>query len=391
MKRFLAAVGVAVLFSTTIGQALPAVAASCTYVFTAPNGSPTLRTTAGTPVTLTYRLGDASYRTYDAPGGLILHVWAGMRDSEIATREQQMESEFPALAQQSFDESSTQDSTDDETNTVNEPTSSSLGTLVPFAVMLTHTGSGLAEYSVADSTEAWAVDQSSGVCVSGNSSAAKKVSTTRGASFEFPTKSSIASVRPNALPTTPRSAVRYRTFIGPSTISFPPLLCGWNFGGRFAGDGRGFSTYYSASNRTRASVFFDWATRKVTTSKHVGATKRLDDNGNIIEQKTASDAGIKFVSPIMSSSYGRIEIVHAVANPLCWAAGPVTYGVVIERWRGGGTRISGRRVPVPNHEAVVFPIGGTSGSFVFTRNSIGVTCLSAPCFAWESFRVSTKI
>ena len=389
MRKMLAAIGAVCVVVVPFGQPSSAAAASCSYTFTAPNGAPTLRTAAGSPIALSYRFGDNAYSTYDGVGGILLTVWGGMQDSVIASRAQQMENGFPSQAQQSFDESTSVPLADDETNQVDEPTSLSLVTLAPFAVMVTKSGSQLTEYSVADSTEVWAADQVSGVCVSGNASASRQVSTPAGASFEFPARSASTAPSQQALPTLPKSVVRYRTFIGPSSVSFPPALCGWNLGGRFAGDGRGFSTSYTASNRTRASVFFDWSKRIVSTSKHVGMTKRLDSNGNVIEQKRASQAGIKFISPVMSSSYGRIEISHSVANPLCWSAGPISYAVVIERWQTGGTRISGRLLRVPHHEAIVFPIGGSTGSYVFTRSAFAFHCLSVNCGALEPIRVST--
>jgi hypothetical protein len=254
----LAAIGALCMIAITLGQPSPAAAAGCSYIFTAPNGAPTLRTAAGSPVILTYRFGDSAYSTYNGTGGLLLYVWGGMQTSVIASRAQEMDGELPSLAQKSFDESTTQESADDESDVTAESTSSSLGTLAPFAVMLTQSGSQLSEYSVADSTEVWAADQTSGVCVSGNSSSAKQVSTPGGVSFEFPSQANLSSgATQRALPTLPKSVVRYRTFIGPSAVSFPPVLCGWNLGGRFAGDGRGFSTWWTASNRTRASVFFD--------------------------------------------------------------------------------------------------------------------------------------
>lgn len=390
MRKVLAAISAVSIIALCLSTPSPAAASSCAYVFTAPNGTPTLRTSAGSPVSLAYRFGDSAYSTYDGPGGVLLQVWGGMRDSVIGTRAQEMEGDFPALAQRSFNESTTADASDDEGDIVDETTSSSVGVLVPFAVMLTKSGSQLAEYSLADSTEVWAADRVSGVCVSGNASSAKQVSTQSGASFDFPDRASLAKeARPNALPTLPKSVVRYRTFIGPASVSFPPFLCGWNFGGRFAGDNRGFSTYYSASNRTRASVFFDWSRKAISTTKNVSETKRLDDNGRVIERKRASSAGIKFRGSTMAPTYGRIEISHSVANPLCWSAGHISYVVVIERWRGGGTRISGRLLRVPHHEAVVFPISGSYGSYVFTRNADAFHCLSINCGSLESIRVST--
>lgn len=258
--------------------------------------------------------------------------------------------------------------------------------MTPIAVMLMKSG-GASEYTAAESTADWVAGSPSGTCIPSSGSAARVVAkTANGGTFEFP------SVLPAAAPsaTKPKSVVRYRTFLPDAFVSAPAIACDWG-ASRFKGDNRGFSNYYSARNRSRASVFFDWTKKKISTSKHIGTTHQVDGNGNTIRSKTASASGIRFQGGMISASYGRIEISHSVKNPLCWSAGPISYGVVIERWQTGGTRISGRLVRVPNHEAIVFPSSQTTGSEIFRRTGWALICLNIVCGAGESIRVTSRI
>lgn len=180
-------------------------------------------------------------------------------------------------------------------------------------------------------------------------------------------------------PTT-TTALRYRTFIPSKKVGSP---CG-----TFAGDNRGFSSHFDEPNRTRASVFFNWPIRTIDTTKHIGATKKLNSSGSVVQQKTASADGIKFHTAMMSGAYGRIGINHSVGNPLCRVAGPIAYNVIVEAWKDGSARIAGTRRKVPNHEAYVYPTSGTWGKTIFQRSSSSFICLSINCgqeSLWETY------
>ncbi len=190
-----------------------------------------------------------------------------------------------------------------------------------------------------------------------------------------------ATGSPSAAYPSTTGAFRYRTFIPDATAS-TGILCG-----RFQGDDRGFTSYYHASNRTRASVFFNWPTKTIDVTKHVGATHRLKsvestmglDRGFQAATKTASSAGILFHTATMSPTYGSININHSVANPLCGPAGPITYNVVIEMWKDGSARLSGTAGKVPNHEAYVYPTSASNGPEIYTRKRSSFNCLNLPC------------
>lgn len=176
--------------------------------------------------------------------------------------------------------------------------------------------------------------------------------------------------------------VRYRTFIPPSSVNALGPICG-----TFRGDDRGFSSYYSRSNRTRASVFFNWPSRTIDTTKNVGATHRLKAWGRSAKTKTASSAGIKLHTAMMGPTFGRIAVTHSVGNPLCAVGGSIKYNIVIEAWKGGAARTSGTRVKVPAHEAYLYPTSGEYGKAIMKKSASKFMCLSINCgqqTLWES-------
>ena len=204
---------------------------------------------------------------------------------------------------------------------------------------------------------------------------------TEGGPLMIPAETAVSGASARGYPTT-TSAIRYRTFI-PGATATTKALCG-----TFRGDNRGFTGYYSARNRTRASVFFNWASQSITTSKNIGATDRLKAYGYSAKTKTASSKGIEFYYPYINSVYGRIEIGHAVGNPLCGFAGAIRYNVVVEAWRDGSARIAGKRGKVPNHEAYLYPTSGEWGKKIFTRKHASFICLSVNCgdeSLWETY------
>lgn len=73
-------------------------------IFTAPSGMPRLQTVAGANVPLTYRFGDAPYRTYDGPGGLVLGVWSGLSDGVVEGKVDDLAEEWESLAESSYSE-----------------------------------------------------------------------------------------------------------------------------------------------------------------------------------------------------------------------------------------------------------------------------------------------
>lgn len=200
-----------------------------------------------------------------------------------------------------------------------------------------------------------------------------KLATSDGTAVFVPGRSQVIAANATAAYPSTSSAVRYRTFIPMAEAS-----SGWVCG-KFKGDDRGFTSHLSAPNRTRASVFFNWPSKTIDTTKHVGATHRLAGYGRSAKTKTASSAGIKFHTPMMSSTYGRIAITHSVGNPLCSLAGSIAYNVVVEAWKDGPARISGTRVRVPNHEAYYYPKTETYGETIFRRQTSKFYCLSINC------------
>lgn len=173
------------------------------------------------------------------------------------------------------------------------------------------------------------------------------------------------------------SVIRYRTFIPDATATAGPKpVCG-----KFRGDDRGFSSYYSKSARTRVSVFFDWPGRRITSTKNIGMTHRYEWGGWDEAEKRASDAGIKLSGHAMNTAktYGKVKVNHAVANPLCSNSGPITYGLVWEGWKNGAARLRGTIRKVPNHEAYVYPKSGAYGETIFKREHYPFFCLNLGC------------
>lgn len=176
------------------------------------------------------------------------------------------------------------------------------------------------------------------------------------------------------------TAFRYRTFLPNAEVNGGPC-------GVFKGDNRAFTTSWNAPSRTKANVFFDWANKKLITSKDVGATHRLAKNGFSAKTRTASSSGIKFHTATIAPTYGRLVISHAVSNPLCSVAGDVVYNVVVEVWKNGAARVSGTRLKAPNHEAYIYPRLAQTGQTIFRRTSSALLCLNVNCGV-ETIRVS---
>jgi hypothetical protein len=154
--------------------------------------------------------------------------------------------------------------------------------------------------------------------------------------------------------------------------------------GEFIGDNRGFSTYYEKNHRTRLSVFYDWPGRRLYSTKHIGETHRTDWGPFSAKSARASADGIKLSNAGMDSTprgatYGRVQVNHAVGNPLCKPAGPISYSLIFEAWKNGAARLSGTRRKVPAHEAYVYPTSGANGNTILRRSRAYFACLNTNC------------
>ena len=297
-----------------------------------------------------------------------VRVLMGASQSDIEGQLADSEQDLDDLAAESVEEA-----VDGELTTAEEPTpllasASTTEPLQPVAY----------ELSVAGSTEIGSFDSSD--CKRVDSESTEEVVVGSGSGLVTVPGPGATSAAARTYPST-TSVVRYRTFI-PAAKATTYQVCG-----TFKGDNRGFTNYYAAPNRTRASVFFNWHNQTMEASKSVSPTHRLAAYGKSAATKTASTKGIRFRSAVMWPAYGRVEISHAVGNPLCGVAGDIRYNVVVEAWKSGAARISGKRGKVPSHEAYLYPTSGTRGKKIFTRKSSSFICLSLNCgdeSLWET-------
>lgn len=178
---------------------------------------------------------------------------------------------------------------------------------------------------------------------------------------------------------------RYRTFIPDAKVpaGFCPgggLLFG-ELGDSFKGDNRSWKPPAGDGilrGRTLMSFVIGWGTGGVSTTKSVSPTVQYKSDGSVRRTATASSAGMYFHGIYGTSNYKRVRMHHAAGNPLCWAAGPISYSLIVDTFRNGTTHLVGSRVKAPAHEfyakrnSAYWTILGRYGNH-------GLHCLSAPC------------
>ncbi|WP_218026412.1 hypothetical protein, partial [Microbacterium lacticum] len=154
----------------------------------------------------------------------------------------------------------------------------------------------------------------------------------------------------------------YRTFIPDSRV-FMDFWTTWGCGQQgtsnrsFGGDDRGFKTppynapWDDTSSRTAVFLNINWdnpSPYDVVWVKEVGTT-HLYEGSTLIEERTASDAGIKIEEAGSTTAYAQARVNHDVANPFC-SAGSIKYNVMFRWYRNGTFEVVGWRQPAPAHE-----------------------------------------
>jgi|GEM_PF-6795025 len=173
-----------------------------------------------------------------------------------------------------------------------------------------------------------------------------------------------------------QSRIDYKTFISAAAVDGGPC-------GRFAGDNRSYSYDPGASSRTKVYIYYNWGTSNLSYWPQIGETKKINSSGGVIQTATASTAGITISSTMMSSSYGRTQLNHAVANPLCGYAGSINYSVVASAWSNGTAQLQGTALKAPYHEAYYWTSGYLGGSYglktFFKVAGDNLMCLNVNC------------
>ncbi len=297
---------------------------------------------------------------------IVVRVWRGMSVAESSARVGEMQTEWEELAEASIAGATSEMGDSEVVEDFGSP-SHDLGDLETIAIAVAD-GTGLVDYR-SPSTAGEVVDSKGRAhdsCLRSAEGSSVVAESEMMGEFAFPT----------AAATVPNAIVRYRTFIKPAKVDdwVANLTCGI-----FKGDDRTYTTRFSAPSRTSVTLVFNWNTKSLVTIKTVGRTYKLDSSGKVIAEKTASPDGIKFYSPVVGSSTGRVQVNHAIANPLCTIAGPISYSVVVEVWKDGSARISGNIKKVPHHEAYVYPKSETNGKTIFRRASDSFFCLNLNC------------
>lgn len=306
-------------------------------------------------------------------------LWRGTPDDVIATEIAESEDDLAALRAASIGgavDGEGEGETEEALTDLPQP-----GALVPVAYRLEAEEvieHGLPEKSASDVELVSAAVDSTRECVRNDAATddGAELNTEQGL-MTFVGQDDLASgrVAGAAAPTYPTtsSAVRYRTFI-PDATANSSWVCG-----KFKGDNRSYTSYFEASHRTRASVFFNWPQRTIDTTKHVGASHRYKGYGRSEKTKTASSSGIQFRNASIAGYFGRIAIVHSVGNPMCRSAGDAAYNIVVEVWKEGAARISGTRLKAPNHEAYLYPKTEEYGKTIMKKKGKSLICLSLNC------------
>ena len=121
----------------------------------------------------------------------------------------------------------------------------------------------------------------------------------------------------------------------------------------FGGDNRSFS-YSGSTYRTRANVWWTWATTTQGSARYVGTTRVYNSSKILISSKTASTSGIQVSGPYpVNALEKRFHIRHAVGNPYCSSLSAIDYQIdmYVERTAGyNGFTASGKNDRAPNYE-----------------------------------------
>ncbi|MEN2737895.1 hypothetical protein ABCS02_08900 [Microbacterium sp. X-17] len=154
----------------------------------------------------------------------------------------------------------------------------------------------------------------------------------------------------------------YRTFISDYRVALDLLAtfgCGQagTNNRTFGGDSRGYALpgsnapWDNISSRTSVALNINWNNPypyDIQWVKQIGTT-HLYEGDTLIDQRTASDAGIQISDVQVAGSYAQARVNHDVGNPFC-SAGSIKYNVVFRWYRNGTFEVVGWRQPVPSHE-----------------------------------------
>ncbi|MBC7633267.1 DNRLRE domain-containing protein [Aeromicrobium sp.] len=325
-----------------------------------------------TPPLIESDTGHLEYRGTQAGKDVDVKVWMGASDAALAAELEQSAETMNSLESQSVNEAVDGDQSDAEVSETFTPSGVSQSQ-VPIAYRLV--GDDTVEFGKPNTTHCGQLSPSA---IAANDDV---VLGTVNSALILPLSADSTVSAAETYPET-TGAIRYRTFIPAKKATTGPVC------GTFKGDNRGFTSYFTAPSRTRASMFFNWPNKTIDTTKSIGTTHRLKAYGFSAKSKTASAKGIKFHTPLMYSTYGKMSVTHSVGNPLCSVAGAIRYNLVFEAWKTKGARVTGTRGKVPNHEAYFYPKTEASGKRIFTRKSSKYICLSVNCgdeSIWETW------
>ncbi|WP_146076181.1 hypothetical protein [Rathayibacter rathayi] len=196
------------------------------------------------------------------------------------------------------------------------------------------------------------------------------------------------------------TAYDYKTFIPNDKVNnfAAQLGCGLGSDEFFKGDNRNFigpgagAPYRTPSYRTQMFLNVNWdntAPYDLTYVKSVGPTRKLNSSGDVIETRTASDAGMVFQNPTRSGNLVTFGVSHEVGDPFC-VAGAVRYSLTwVKIYRSGSVSIEGSRQPVPSHEAYArfsSSNGSESWKTLYQATGTNFNCLLPAICASENIK-----
>ncbi|TMW72777.1 hypothetical protein [Alteribacter natronophilus] len=177
-----------------------------------------------------------------------------------------------------------------------------------------------------------------------------------------------------------QTTIRYRTHIENRYVNDPTST-----NRQFGGDNRGF-TAINGTHRTQHEVRLYWGSLNTYDTFHAHPTRRYDNSGNYIDQRTATCCGSHNVT---SRSSTRINYNVDVNSSNPWLVGispNIRWETNSSVWRNGSYSSSGRHKQFPAYG--IFRSDGSGWSWIYTYSANANGKGPGSLYFWTNFSAS---
>ncbi|MEU1217318.1 DUF3238 domain-containing protein [Streptomyces sp. NPDC005790] len=175
------------------------------------------------------------------------------------------------------------------------------------------------------------------------------------------------------------STLSWISFIPQKKIDAPTGGCDYGKKFQFGGDGRSKFDWKSSKYRTALHATVTWKSKKVVSSKHIGATTvYVKKTGKKVKSKTATTKNMSTKKLGSGKNHVDVRMSLNATNPFCNGLGSVKGAIngafTINLTKSGNYTIrSGKHRLMPNHHIYIYDGGKVTN--VYTRKYANAACL----------------